>query len=229
MFYIFHHLGLGDHIICNGMVRHFVELMDEVTIFCHKHYEENVRYMFRDDKRIHIYPEDQKNIDPLLLLVKDPVMRIGFEIIPYYENIFTQHRKSFDEIFYYLAGVDFSVRYDKFYIERDSLREEEAFKKLNPKNEPYIYVHDDPNRGFIIDENKHRKDLKIIKNDFNFNLFEMRKILENAEEIHTMQSGMFDLCNSMWLDKPKIYVHKYVRKYSDFLLTKGNNPVIIVE
>jgi len=229
MFYIFHHLGLGDHIICNGMVRHFTDLMDEVTIFCHKHYENNVKYMFRDDNRIKVIAEEQKNIEPFLSTVKDPIMRVGFERIPYYESIFHQHKKTFDEIFYDLAGLDFNIRYNKFYIERDKNKEEQAFQKLNPNNEPYIYVHDDPSRGFAIDKSKYRKDLKIIINDFNFNLFEMRKILENATEIHTMQSGMFDLCNSMYLDKPKIYVHKYVRNYSDFLLSKGINKIEVIQ
>ena len=30
MKYIYHHLGLGDHIICNGLVRYFKELHGEV-------------------------------------------------------------------------------------------------------------------------------------------------------------------------------------------------------
>ena len=39
-----------------------------------------------------------------------------------------------------------------------------AYKELNPNDEPYIYVHDDPSRGYSIDRNKIRNDLKIIEN-----------------------------------------------------------------
>jgi len=33
MKYIYHHLGLGDHIICNSIVRHFVETYHKVTVY----------------------------------------------------------------------------------------------------------------------------------------------------------------------------------------------------
>ena len=48
MKYIYHHLGLGDHIICNGIVRHFKEIHKTVTVFCRPNYFTNVEYMYRD-------------------------------------------------------------------------------------------------------------------------------------------------------------------------------------
>jgi hypothetical protein len=227
MFYIYHHLGLGDHIICNGLVRYFAELYGEVTIFCKEHYASNVKYMYRDNPKIHIIsvPQEWMVSSFLNQISKDKYLKIGFENLPYYEQNFEKNKKTFDEAFYLLAKVDFLVRFKNFFIQRDEQKEQEALDYLNPNHEPYIYVHDDPSRGYTIDENKHRKDLKIIKNSFNFNLFEMRKILENATEIHTMQTGMLDLCNSFTLSKPKIFHHTYVRKYPDFYHTKGINYV----
>lgn len=227
MFYIYHHLGLGDHIICNGMVRHFVDLYGEVTIFCKERYRSNVEYMYRDSSKINIISAEQEWMVPAFLnqLNEQQYLKIGFENLPHYEQNFEKIKKTFDEAFYELANVDFLVRFEKFFILRNEQREQEALSYLNPNNEPYIYVHDDSNRGFTIDPAKHRQDLKIIKNDFKFNLFEMRKILEEAEEIHTMQTGMLDFMNSFALKKPKIFHHTYVRKYSDFYYSKGFNSV----
>jgi len=44
---ILHHLGLGDQIMLNGMVRHFAET-DTVRIFVKRCHEESVRFMYRD-------------------------------------------------------------------------------------------------------------------------------------------------------------------------------------
>jgi len=220
MLYIYHHLGLGDHIICNGMVRHFCDIHDEIILFCHDHYKENIKYMYRDNPKIKIEPTtNEYMINLFLSQTKQKYIKIGFEKLREYEN----SNLTFDQAFYDIAGLEFDIRFDKFFVQRDEKKESEAYEKNNPNDEKYIYVHDDPSRGFTIDSKKHRNDLKIIKNDKNYNLFEMRKILESAEEIHTMQTGMLDLCNSIKLDKPSIFLHTYVRNYPDFVHSKGIN------
>ena len=49
MITILHHLGLGDAIMLNGMVRHFAE-MEEVCIFVQKQHLVSVEFMYRDIK-----------------------------------------------------------------------------------------------------------------------------------------------------------------------------------
>ena len=44
---ILHHLGLGDQIMLNGMVRHFAET-EHVYLTCKNCHEETVRFMYRD-------------------------------------------------------------------------------------------------------------------------------------------------------------------------------------
>ena len=54
MKYIYHHLGLGDHIICNGLVRHIKKFEDVVYVFCKPHNTKNVEYMYRDNPNIKV-------------------------------------------------------------------------------------------------------------------------------------------------------------------------------
>lgn len=232
--YIFHHLGLGDHIICNGMVRHFAEMHTKINLFCHDHYKTHIDYMFRDADNIEIIPwrkftdsQDEQAVHNFLDSIEDQYIKIGFTDIGPYHSHYDRHQsgKTFDEVFYALAGLDFNIRYDKFFIERDTKKEQEVLSYLNPSKEPYIYVHDDARKGCVIDTTKHRSDLRVVKNNLKFNLFEMRGVLENAVEIHTMQTGMFDFCNSIVLEKPTVFVHKYVKNFSDFILSKGINPI----
>ena len=100
---------------------------------------------------------------------------------------------------------------------------------MKQDKQEYIYIHDAPELNYNIDRKKINSKLSVILNSYNYNLFQMRKVLENATEIHTMQTGMFDFCNSIDLKCP-IYVHLYVRGYTDFLLSKmnKNNKYILV-
>ena len=133
---------------------------------------------------------------------------------------------SFDEVFYILCGLDFKNRFELFYVPRDYESEEKVFNELNPENEPYIFIHDDPNRGFKIDRSKISSNLKIIENNLKYSIFEMLKIIENASEVHVMQSSLKDLINSYKIDKPKFFLHNYVRNYGDDCDSKGMNNFV---
>lgn len=227
--YVYHHLGLGDHIICNGMVRHFCSLHNFIYLFCYTHYASNLEFMFRDVANIKLLPFDTENEIKNFIdnnkTVKNNLIRVGFEnLLSLPDNVIT-----FDQGFYYLANLDFNLRYTKFYVVRDGYAEQKTYDYLNPQDEKFILIIDDPLRNFIIDRNKINTNFKIIENNVKFKLFDYFKLLENAEEIHCMQTGFMDLICSIVLTKPKIYRHKYVRNYSDFLHPKGLNTIVEVE
>jgi hypothetical protein len=48
MKYIYHHLGLGDHIICNGLVRSLINPNEEYKMFVKSHNLDSVSFMYRD-------------------------------------------------------------------------------------------------------------------------------------------------------------------------------------
>ena len=205
MKYIYHHLGLGDHIICNGIVRHYRELHNTVTVFCKPHYFTNVEYMYRDDNNIIVLPigEDSDVIN----YINENNLHSNLITVGFNKPGFT-NSKTFDEGFYNTVNLPFEYRFSKFKFDRNDEKESEVYNELNPNNEPYIYIHDDKERGFKIDESKTNNNLKII---------------ENASEVHSMQTGMKDLINSFKFDKPNFYLHWYVRPYGDDYDSVGLN------
>ena len=60
--YIYHHLGVGDSLFCNGLVRHFAETYDKVYVFCFPHNLEKVSYMYRDNPNIRMVPMEEPAI-----------------------------------------------------------------------------------------------------------------------------------------------------------------------
>ena len=226
MKYIYHHLGLGDHIICNGLVRYLQKKFEDVTIFCKPQNYDNVKIMYSDNQKIKILPiGDDFHVESFIYTnnLQMDTLKIGFNKLSEYQTPYT-----FDEGFYGIAGINFKERFDSFYIPRDLNREEEIFKELNPKNESYIFIHDDKERGFSIDWDKLPKNIKVIENNVKYNLFDMLTIIERADEVHVMQSSIRDLINSYVMNKPKFYLHNYVRGYGDEANTKGLNKFTII-
>jgi hypothetical protein len=213
MKYIYHHLGLGDHIICNGLVRYFKEIYSEVSVFCKPHNFNNVSYMYRDDDKIKVLSIGDDN-DVYNYIVNNKITNetiwVGFHLMN--ESIGT-----FDECFYKIVDLPFEYRFSKFKLQRDFVKEKIVYDELNPKNDKYIFIHGK------IDLTKVRSDLKIIENPENYNIFEILKLIENAEEVHLMESSIKCLVNSFEFEKPNFFYHQYVRGYTEWLNSKGKN------
>jgi hypothetical protein len=221
MNYIYHHLGLGDHIICNGMVRHFHKEKGSLKLFCYEHNYKNVSYMYRDlDNFELILVKDVNEAESIVknLDSSNEVIRIGFDKLLEFSD------RIFDEAFYAIAGLDFSVRMNEFYFERELEVEKEILSRMNPTGEKYVFIHDDIHRGFKIDESRILSPYKKIYNDNSIPLFHCISLIENAEEVHVMQSSIKDLINSFKFPKPKFFLHEYVRDLPYSLVdTKGYN------
>ena len=114
-----------------------------------------------------------------------------------------------DQLFYLQMEIPYEYRFSKFYFKRDLKKEEEAFNLVNPNNEPYIFIHDNPQIGAIINRDT---PLKVIKNNPKIGIFHFGKILENAEEVHLMESSLRCLIEDPRLNvKGKLFYHHSVR------------------
>jgi hypothetical protein len=218
MKYIYHHLGLGDHIICNGLVRHIKKFEDVVYVFCKPLNTKNVEYMYRDNPNIKILSVGE-DIDVTRYInnnnIQNDTIVVGF----IGEN--RDEVSSFDESFYFQHKIPFSKRFDDFYFERDFELEQNIVKELNPNNEKYIFTHN-------IDISKINTNFKIIDNPVNYSIFNLISLIENAEEVHLMESSIKNLVNSYKMEKPKFFYHKYVRGYPEWNNTKSLNKFQII-
>jgi len=217
--YIYHHLGLGDHIICNGLVRYYRKIHQDVSVFCKPHNFNNVEYMFRDDSNINVLSiGEDYDVHQYIIKnkIQNDVITVGFEKL----NI-TQ-TNTFDESFYVANRIPFEVRFDYFHVDRDMEIELKIIQKLNPSNEKYIFTHN-------VNLEKINTNYKIIENPTEYNLFNLISLIENAEEVHLMESSLKCLINSYKFKKPIFYYHEYVRNYTPYYNTLGLNKFQIIK
>jgi hypothetical protein len=210
---IYHHLGLGDHIICNGLIRYISKTYSVALVVKHKNLT-NVARMFRDCK-----------------IMYAPIINDN-------DNIYGKGNLgwcfggdtsiNFDESFYKQAGVPFEHRWKSFYIQRDYAKEKAVSSYLKlPKK--FCLVHNQASAGKV-DINV-KTDLPIIymnKTPVEETMFDWMGVIEQAAEIHCINSSFIHLVDSMeptaklyfYDDRPQLPFAKKL-KWQVYQLNKG--------
>ena len=227
--FVHHHLGMGDHIICNGLIRSLLgtnSVFQSVAVFAKERNYKRVQRMFDDDSRITVIsiPSDANEVLYVNAVVEQykicDFIRCGFGMGDNLENMGLV--SNFDVGFYACAGIPFEHRWTNFRLRRNTESEQKALNQLNPTGQPFAFVHDDPSRGFILNPNI-SKELHVIKNDPSIDVFDMISILENASEIHCMESSFRCLVEHIDTIMCPLYLHTSVRADTNgnFLLSSS--------
>lgn len=221
--YIYHHLGMGDHIMCNGIVRSYAEKYDKIFIFVKPHNIGNVKYMYRDNNKIKFIPLDDAdaknfiNFNPnnkYLIVGITPEWFHNFDVKKLY--------KTFDEGFYIAANIPFEDKWNKFFFQRALDVEKDVFyNKLKLKDEDeFIFIHDNLDQGRAFKSEYFSKEHKKIRpgNFPNIRLFDFLYTIEKAKEVHVMNSSFMNIIDCIQLRNDGLFLHSYART------DMGDNP-----
>jgi hypothetical protein len=190
-------------------------------------------------EKINIYNELPINFNIKQIMKKNNIDLIVFNLYKIYYNSFFSYDPNYPTYLYTDLKLDKNIQYDKFKIIRNYKKEDELYQKLiKIIGTNYIIIIEDRERDLIINrkyvktklpifklglnENNKNKELNNIKDS---NIFNYIKILENANEIHSIDSCMILLIDMLSI-KGKIYAHSYVRKTLLFNSVKYQNPHI---
>lgn len=209
------HQGLGDLISCSSVVNYLTDTFPEKNIryICQsRSHAENIEPLIRRKENVDLFVpkdwNDGKNTDDYCHRNYFTSMAISnnFSLIL---TSYSQKNENFpwDYSFYESIGLDYQVKYDHFHVDKNVLNNEESYRKLT-NNEPYIFVHDDPSRGRVIRPDN-KRNLRIVRNDMNYSIYDFVKIAQNAEECHLMGSSLLCLLDFFDLDYEKCKYHFY--------------------
>ena len=126
---IYHHMGLGDHITCHGIVRHYCEIWENVLLCVKPHNLNNVQYMYNDLKNLrYIVGDDYQIVNFLQQNKFQDVLCVGAVTVNgWNSDLLKSENGNFEKQFYEMAEVPFEYKYEKFHINRDMEKEMSIF------------------------------------------------------------------------------------------------------
>jgi len=187
--YIHHNLGLGDHIIYNGIVREYAK-SGKIGLFCKKHNIPSVRFMYRDIDVEIIDSRDMENINgDYLRLEFTGTAPVGYS-------------GAFNDIFYEMVGIDPAKKWELFHIERDLELEGLIFSKYEVEPFEYVFVHDRIKGHPSIAIEGVRPIVGLTDNIFGY-----CKLIEMAKEVHCVSSSFLWITEMMFPDKDGLFFH----------------------
>ncbi|MFA6601795.1 MAG: hypothetical protein WCT02_02955 [Candidatus Paceibacterota bacterium] len=220
---LYHHLGLGDHVMCHGIVREYCKKYERVGLFSKPHNYASVAFMYRDLSNITIIKGQESDVADFIKQNQskpaseryDEIKTIGFEKLNRTTGIPLEWQ------FYEIAGVPFQKKWDSFFIKRDLIKEQALFHEIAPAGD-YAFLHEDASRNYSIKRNLIGKDLKIFTPEpkFTDNFIDYCTIIERAKEIHVIDSSFMFLIDCLPYDNPnqKLYIHRYSRENGEWQL-----------
>lgn len=191
---VHHHLGLGDHFICNGLVRDLAERHERIVLACKRASLATVACLYGDEAAIEPLPIDREpdEVDAFARRIGAPLLRIGFDACD---------RARFDQSFYEQAGVPFACRWSKFRLPSTIPGEHEMFARLVPQS-PYRVVHRETSHGVYalrIDDAMPTIEIRgrrLADGAFE-NLLLYRRLIAHAAEVHCINSSVIHLVDSL--------------------------------
>jgi len=188
--FIHHHLGLGDHVVCNGMVRFCLKNLgfSKVRVVVKNKYVDSVSEMYRDEKDIQFQPVETDSDFYSLPLEWNRVklVRAGFEKC---------RRIDWAVSLYDSVGIPFDERWNSFYYERNKQEEEKLAAAVNPP-EKFALVHNVSSIGKF--DLKLDTDLPVVNVTpvDGFGVFSWLGMVERAEEVHCIDSSFAHIVES---------------------------------
>lgn len=194
---LYHHLGLGDHFICNGLVHKFAEDYDKIYLPCKQHNYDTVEYLYSESPKVEVVSisgNEYEQVYNLGLSLDIPVLTVGFENC--------SHGVDWDISFYRQVNIDYSERYNSFKMPQKSPE-----FVIDVPDEPFILVHDVSSVAqYNLNVDTKYKIVKFEKG-VSSNLFSYIDLIRNAIEIHCIDSSVYHLIDSLTDITDKLFYH----------------------
>lgn len=217
--YIYTHLGLGDHFWMNGAVRLLATCYDEVMVVCKRKYQDAVKAMYSDDCSITFHViEDDNDLFPFSIK-KYHLIDQGFDVYSCGYHKEGPAIYDFPLSFYDDMKMPRGVRTSYFYV---PTLPESAELCAQMKN--YILIHQQSSQKSIDIFSKMEKEnpntliLDINENHYpvghayhliaetvvNKNMLYYKGLIENAKQIHCIESSFYCFCSHLDLSKVEL-------------------------
>lgn len=192
---LYPHLGLGDAIICNGLVNNLSNYFLKINLIANKQFHEQLDYLYEENSSVNIiseYPEVVNNLDKF---VENLAINTGLKVLRVSQ---LKSGKPFYREFYKSVNLPYRYSYNKFYLPEDTKRQHILKNHLietyqaNPLQ--YALVHKDSSIDSYNLEITNKSQILVEKESDQFNnIFLYKDVIKDAKEIHCVNSSFVHL------------------------------------
>lgn len=206
----------GDHIICNALYRHFSNKYELCIFPVKKSIYLNVSSMLKDLGNIEYMILPDRITRRSTHVASYLFEKLNFDVARFAwdgDNFPSKIPMTWDANIYHQFSLPFDMRWNNFFAPRDLSKEDELYNLLGCGLGNYAFIHEDQSRSFNIKRKYVDSKLNLIKSNPNlkqFSIFDYRKVLENASEIHCIEGSFSALVESINLNS-SLYAHRYAR------------------
>lgn len=207
------HLGLGDGIICLGLVRELSRRYPNHQLYyacLHRCYQ-TLAWMFQDLNNVYLFAVNSgREARQLAGFLNAQYLPIGIHNVDV---------KRFDEFFYKQHEVDFKLRWSDGGV-KPGPQSMALFEKLNPDNKPYILVcrRESGLVNYALNIANPQNKMVIEVEALTNNIFDWAELILRADEIHTIDTAFVHVVESVFygLAHPPIYYHRVRKTLGEF-------------
>ena len=191
-FIVYTHQGLGDHIICNGLINYLTKKNVHIYMPVKSRDFKNISYLYSQNKYITLFEiQSDKEADDVKAyskINKLQTLKVGFK----------KNKPPFNLSFYKQLQIPYEISFENFFIPRDYQKEIELFNYLKNYHkvvDDYQLVHNQSSYGKAdLKINPNLNSIYVDKNtDIFKNIFFYVKLIEDAKEIHCLDSSFLHL------------------------------------
>jgi hypothetical protein len=195
----FTHQGWTDIVNCLGLVGYYSKRYDQLLVLVREDSKDFMDFYLQQFNNVEPRYEKKEKLSNLKLEEFS-----GFDLLFHgesdkhrvdtYRGVFSDPKKFFVKRFYENYDIDYSVKIDDFGLKRDIQLENEIYEDFLLKYKSnYILYHDDSNTpggstGISIPNEITEDKRSINLNGITSNFFKFIKVIENAVEIHLVDS-----------------------------------------
>jgi hypothetical protein len=211
---IFHsHLGLGDQIICIGLVNFLTEKYSKVYVPTKPQYFEMMKYCYKENSKVEVFRvskyehtgcADFPGVNHLKAKTNLPVIHAGHS---------NGCHPKYPWPFYTRNGASYDVSFDYFSLPKEGEKDEKIFNHLmgiyNISGDYTLVGAECSDRTFddLKITSKYPKVYLKVSEDLYSNIFLYQKVIREAKEIHLIDSAYLHLAERIRNKKGMIYYH----------------------
>ena len=206
-FILMTHLGLGDHIILNGLVNHLSEKFKKIHLTVHTSTINNIEYLYSQNKKVRLIElpknDELKTLENYSFNNKLEILQLGFSNVK---------KTPFNIAYYRQLKIPYSYSLNKYFKPEDENKEielqEQLIKYYSANPSQIVLIHNESSKGtFELKNIKSNNNIYITKeSDIYNNLFLYSKIISEAYEIHCLDSSFLHLVERTKTNA-KLYFH----------------------